>query len=118
MLEVGSGAGRFTELLLGRCKLLVSLDLSDAVEANIKNCGGKEPYLLLQADINKSPLPSSFFDICICLGVLQHTPSPEATMRNLVAQFEPGGLLVIDHYTRKKGFRSVGNYLTVAWPLH
>jgi SAM-dependent methyltransferase len=117
ILECGSGAGRFTERLLGRGDLLVSLDLSDAVEANLKNCGGREPYLLVQADINRSPLPRRSFDVCLCLGVLQHTPSPEQTIRSLVEHLKPGGLLVIDHYTRRSGPLALGNYLTMGYPL-
>ena len=58
VLECGSGAGRFTEHLLAECDALVSLDLSSAVEANLKTCAGRKPYLLVQADINQSPLPA------------------------------------------------------------
>ena len=34
-----------------------------------------------------------------CLGVVQHTPSPEQTVKCLYEQVRPGGTLVIDHYT-------------------
>jgi len=59
---------------------LVSIDLSSAVEANRENCDAKGPYLLMQADINGSPFPDGSFDVVACLGVIQHTPSPEATI--------------------------------------
>src|SRR5207249_1351232 len=35
VLECGAGAGRFTELLIQKCGLLVALDLSEAVDANL-----------------------------------------------------------------------------------
>jgi SAM-dependent methyltransferase len=76
VLECGAGAGRFTEHLVAECDALVSLDLSSAVEANLRNCAGRKAYLLLQADINQSPLPARAFDVVICLGVIQHKPSP------------------------------------------
>ncbi|PJF38267.1 MAG: hypothetical protein CUN55_17880, partial [Phototrophicales bacterium] len=38
------------------------------------------------------------FDIVICLGVIQHTPSSEETIACLIKQLKPGGMLVIDHY--------------------
>ena len=117
ILECGSGAGRFTELLIGRCEHLVSTDLSTAVTANWQNCGHLGPYTLVQADINKSPLPRRYFDICICLGVLQHTPSPEATILNLAAHVRPGGLLVIDHYAKGKGVKAITDKLTLAVPI-
>jgi SAM-dependent methyltransferase len=119
ILECGSGAGRFTELLVQDCRALVSVDLSAAVEANLNNCRQLKPYLLLQADMNASPLPFRYFDIVICVGVVQHTPSPEATLRNLSRYVKPGGQLVIDHYTRPRGLslRSVLWYADLAYPL-
>jgi 2-polyprenyl-3-methyl-5-hydroxy-6-metoxy-1,4-benzoquinol methylase len=117
VLEAGCGAGRFTELLIDKCKLLVSMDFSHAVDANLKNCGGKTPYVLIQADINKSPLPQGFFDIVICLGVIQHTPSPEQTIASLAKHVKPGGLLVIDHYTNRNRFSLLGRVLSLKYPL-
>lgn len=117
VLEVGSGAGRFTELLIDKCEFLVSMDLSEAVDANIKNCSGQYPYLLIQADINTSPLPYRFFDVVVCLGVIQHTPSPEQTIASLAKHVKPGGLLVIDHYTYTNRLSAFGQFLTLRYPL-
>jgi SAM-dependent methyltransferase len=117
VLECGAGAGRFTELLIDHCEALVALDLSTAVDANLKNCAGKKPYLLLQADMNSSPLPYRFFDAVICLGVIQHTPSPELTIASLAQHVKPGGLLVIDHATFKSPLSTIGRFLTLVYPL-
>lgn len=117
ILEVGSGAGRFTELLINNCGFLVSMDLSTAVDANLKNCSGRSPYLLIQANINQSPLPRRYFDLVICLGVIQHTPSPEQTIANLAEHIKPGGRLVIDHYTLRSDLSFIGQYLTMRYPL-
>src|SRR5262245_15136082 len=119
VLECGAGAGRFTELLVQHCGALTAIDLSAAVEANLENCAGLKPYVLLQADINSSPLPLHYFDVVICLGVVQHTPSPEATLLSLSRFVKPRGQLVIDHYTRPRGFnlRSVLWYADLAHPL-
>lgn len=56
ILERGSGAGRFSELLIDNCELLVSMDLSEAVDANLKNCTGKRPlrYVGLIASLAES----------------------------------------------------------------
>lgn len=122
VLECGSGAGRFTELLVQSCETLTCLDLSSAVDANLKNCRPLSPYLLIQGDINSSPLPKQFFDVVICLGVIQHTSNPEQTISNLANHVKPGGSLVIDHYTRDRGsvarnvFRYL-DYLDMAYPI-
>jgi ubiquinone/menaquinone biosynthesis C-methylase UbiE len=117
VLECGAGAGRFTEILAPECEALVSLDLSSAVEANLRNCSVHKPYMLLQADINQSPLPYGAFDVVVCLGVIQHTPFPEQTIASLARHVKPNGMLVIDHYTVKSIFSKMGQFLTVGYPI-
>lgn len=98
VLEAGSGAGRFSEILLKAGAQLCSFDLSSAVEANAKNNPLSERFVLAQADIMNIPFERSSFDYVICIGVVQHTPDPEATIKSLYEMVKPGGYLVIDHY--------------------
>jgi len=99
VLEAGCGAGRFTELLVAAGAFVHSMDLSVAVEANRENVGDRPNYRVVQADLRYPPFPPGSFDVVLCLGVLQHTPSPEASLRALWEMARPGGSLVIDHYT-------------------
>lgn len=119
VLEVGCGAGRFTEWLVRCCGHLVSLDMSDAVMANCQNCAHLGHYELYQADINveTSPVFGRTFDIVLSLGVIQHTPSPEQTILSLTRHVRPDGLLVIDHYTWLSRWSPMGQYLTLQYPL-
>ncbi len=98
VLEAGCGAGRFTELLVAGGAQVHAVDLSQAVEANRENVGSHENYVVAQADMRALPFPPASFDVVLCLGVLQHLPSPERGIEDLWAMVEPGGLLVIDHY--------------------
>jgi SAM-dependent methyltransferase len=116
VLEVGCGAGRFTEWLLKAGAQVVAIDLSDAVIANRANCAPLGRYSLVQADINLSPLCLGTFDLVLCLGVIQHTPSPEETIANLARHCRPGGRLVIDHYTWS-WWNRIGMKLTLKVPL-
>ena len=101
VLEAGSGAGRFTEILLKHGATVHSFDFSSAVEANALNNGDNKNLVLVQADIRKIPFPKASYDYVICLGVLQHTPSPEESIECLYDMVCPGGCLVIDHYPWK-----------------
>jgi SAM-dependent methyltransferase len=98
ILEAGSGAGRFTEILLKYGAIVHSFDFSNAVEANAKNNGDNDNLILVQGDIRKIPFIKSNYDYVICLGVLQHTPSPEESMKFLFEMVCPGGVMVVDHY--------------------
>jgi 2-polyprenyl-3-methyl-5-hydroxy-6-metoxy-1,4-benzoquinol methylase len=98
VLEVGCGAGRFTEVMLAAGACVVACDLSTAVDANYANCGEHPNYFVLQADVRALPIKQHSFDFVVCLGVIQHTPSPEETITALARCVKPGGMLVIDHY--------------------
>ena len=100
VLEAGCGAGRFTEILLELpATVLTSTDLSSAVEPNQVNFPQSERHRIIQCDIGKAPFAPGQFDIVVCLGVIQHTRSPEQTIAALYDQVKPGGWLVVDHYT-------------------
>ena len=99
VLEAGCGAGRFTEVMLAAGANVFAVDISTAVEANYLTCCNYQDYFVCQADILNLPIQPEQFDIVVCAGVIQHTPSPEETISRLCAHVKPGGLLVIDHYT-------------------
>jgi SAM-dependent methyltransferase len=98
VLEAGCGAGRFTECLLKTGATVFSFDYSSAVDANARNNGLSERLFLFQADMRTIPLQRAAFDKVICLGVLQHTPAPQACFRCLAEMVRPGGELVVDVY--------------------
>lgn len=103
VLEVGSGAGRFSEVFLRTTKgHLYSIDYSRAVEVNLKNNQKYQERLhLAQASIYKIPFPDNSFDKIFCLGVLQHTSSFEDSVRALVRKAKIGGEIVVDFYPIK-----------------
>jgi SAM-dependent methyltransferase len=100
ILEAGSGAGRFTEILLATGATIFSFDLSSAVDANYANNGRSPRLHLFQGSIYEVPLQRAAFDKVLCLGVLQHTPDPAKSFRELVSFVKPGGEIAIDVYAR------------------
>lgn len=112
VLECGCGAGRFTEILLGKGAYVTSIDLSEAVDANQENFPVSEYHRIAQADILQLPFAPQRFDVVFCLGVIQHTPKPEETIACLYDQVRPGGTLVLDHYTH-----TLSRYTKILAPL-
>jgi 2-polyprenyl-3-methyl-5-hydroxy-6-metoxy-1,4-benzoquinol methylase len=98
VLEVGCGAGRFTEILLKYGANAHATDLSNAVEANYKNLHHYNNYQIAQADINQLPYPENSFDLVLCIGVVQHTQNPHLSITNLYKYVKPGGVLAYDQY--------------------
>lgn len=105
VLECGCGAGRFTEVLLERGANVTSVDLSSAIDANAHNFPVSPTHRAAQADISHLPVPERSFDVVLCLGVLQHTPSTKPAIASLYSRVAPGGSLVIDHYPWHIGWR-------------
>ncbi|HUS02925.1 MAG TPA: class I SAM-dependent methyltransferase [Chitinophagaceae bacterium] len=102
ILEVGSGAGRFTQIILDFTNAeLYSIDYSNAVEANYKNNGPHHRLKLFQASIYEMPFAPAQFDKVICFGVLQHTPDVERSVKALIDMVKPGGEVIVDFYPIK-----------------
>lgn len=102
ILEVGSGAGRFTQILLDFTNAnIYSVDYSNAVEANYKNNGPNTKLKLFQASIYELPFAPGQFDKVICLGVLQHTPDVEKSIKALIDMAKPGAEVIVDFYPIK-----------------
>jgi ubiquinone/menaquinone biosynthesis C-methylase UbiE len=103
MLEVGSGAGRFSQVVLDHTKAnLYSVDYSDAVSANFRNNGHHgERFKLFQASVYEMPFPDNSFDKVFCFGVLQHTPDFKKSVEQLIKKAKPGAEVVVDFYPIK-----------------
>ncbi len=100
ILEAGSGAGRFTEVLLSTGAEVWLFDASEAVEANRANNENHSNLHLFRSDINALPRDIGLFNKVLCLGVLQHTLDPKKSFQALVAFVKPGGEIVIDVYKK------------------
>ncbi len=101
VLEVGCGAGRFTEVMLGFGARVVALDYSTA----IGSCASSNAeavadgrLAVAQADVFALPVRPRSFDIVLGYGMLQHTGDPRRALHALWDAVRPGGLLLVDRY--------------------
>ena len=98
IIESGSGAGRFTEVLLKYGAIVYSFDLSNAVSANFANNMPHKNLTIFQGDIEDIPFNDNFFDISICLGVMQHTRDFSKSLNEISRVTKAGGIISFDHY--------------------
>lgn len=115
VLECGSGAGRFTEVLLKAGARVCSFDYSGAVDANWANNGPNPNLTLAQGDICRIPFRKGTFDKVLCFGVLQHTPDPRQAFMSMAPYLKPGGEIVVDVYP--KGMRELLHWKYVLRPI-
>jgi SAM-dependent methyltransferase len=100
ILEIGCGAGRFTQVMLDAGAELFSLDYSSAVDACWTNNGPHPKLTLLEADLYRMPFAPASFDKVFCYGVIQHTPDVKRAFMNLVPFLRPGGKIAVDVYAK------------------
>ena len=99
ILEIGSGAGRFTEYLSKYANECVSVDLSSSVFYNIAK--NKKNVTIIKSDFTKL-IPKKKFDIVFCRGVLQHTPKPLKSIIKIHEFVKNDGYIFFDIYKLPK----------------
>jgi SAM-dependent methyltransferase len=100
VLDIGCGAGRFTEIALSCGARVVAVDYSTAVDACRANHGASPTLTVVQGDLYKLPFKDAAFDFVYCLGVLQHTPDVRRAFLSLPRVVKPGGRLAVDVYAK------------------
>lgn len=102
VLDAGCGAGRFLDAAANSQAEIIGIDISSAVDAAKANLEGKENVHFIQASIYELPFKEGTFDFCYCLGVIQHTPDPESSIRSLAEKVKEGGKIAVTIYERRK----------------
>ena len=95
-LEIGSGAGRFTDYLVDLCKTVITIEPSQALTVNAAL--GASNLLPAHADLFQVPIRRGKVDVVFCRGVTQHTSDTKAAVRRLFDYARPGGLVMFDVY--------------------
>ena len=98
ILEVGSGPGFITELLLRtlpHCSVTaVELD-PEMMDVACERLGHDERVELVHASILNTDLPHAAFDFALARLVLQHLAAPDLALLEILRVLKPGGMLAV-----------------------
>jgi SAM-dependent methyltransferase len=111
VLDGGCGAGRFAELAAARGANLIALDMSSAVEAARETLARFPNADVVQGSLLEPPLRRGSMDFAYCIGVAQHTPSPEGAVRQVVECVRSGGEFALTIYARRPWTKLNAKYL-------
>ncbi len=115
VVEFGSGAGRFVDIVSKRgARLVIGLDATDAVDAAQESLGGRDNVFFVQGDIFNCPIRKQSCDFGYSIGVLHHTPDPEQCFRILTGVVRPGGRVGLSLYEISLYVRPNRNSVKVA----
>jgi 2-polyprenyl-3-methyl-5-hydroxy-6-metoxy-1,4-benzoquinol methylase len=104
LLDAGCGAGRFVDVASTTEAQVVGVDISNAIDAAQENLKGRENVHFVQASIYELPFRKEIFDGCYCIGVIQHTPNPEKTLRSLAEMVKKDGKIAVTIYDNRRWY--------------
>jgi SAM-dependent methyltransferase len=103
-LDLGCGFGRHIYNAAKFGAEMIGVDLSDAIESTRANTRDLQNVHLIQADVYHLPIRHGALDFAYSIGVLHHTPDPEAAFRCLVPLVKPGGSVFVWVYSKSRSF--------------
>lgn len=104
MLDAGCGAGRFLDASSSADAEVVGIDISSAIDAAKDNLKGRANVHFVQASIYDLPFKKGIFDFVYCIGVIQHTPDPDKSLRSIAEMVGPDGEIAVTIYERRKWY--------------
>ena len=104
VLDAGCGAGRFLDAAAKSEGQIVGIDISNAIDAAQKNLEGLENVHFVQASIYELPFRDGTFDYAYCIGVIQHTPDPSASIRSVAKMVKNQGQVAYTIYGRERWY--------------
>ena len=115
-LDVGCGAGAWTEVLAKRAAAVVAVDRSEPmVRAARRRLAGHDGVTVLEADV-RDELPAGPFDLTFGGGICMYLDDDDALglLAALRARLAPGGFAVLRESTARAGVRTArGRYQAV-----
>ena len=98
ILEVGSGAGKFTEILIKSGCNLITTDSSDAININFKNNHKLDisKTVFIKTNANETIFRDNIFDYVVLYGVLQNVDNQKKIIGNCISQIKKGGSFTLD----------------------
>ena len=99
IIELGSGAGRFTEILLEAGCYVFSVEMSNAIYVNSLN-NKSDKIVFIKSSLDNLEFLNNMFDYVLCYGVAQHTPNLLITYKACYSFGKKGGKISVDHYAK------------------
>jgi ubiquinone/menaquinone biosynthesis C-methylase UbiE len=102
VLEVGTGTGSFSQIVLGRCKGYTGLEY-DASACELTRSRLQGRAALFQGDAQAMPFPGGSFSAIVCLEVLEHLQDYRKAVGEIHRCLRSGGRALISVPYRRRG---------------
>lgn len=100
VVDMGCGPGRFVDVARSKGYKVIAIDYSSAVEQCAEAFQDDPNVLVCQASALEMPIATGVLDGAYTIGVLHHTPDPEAGVKEANRALKPGGWFGLCVYYR------------------
>ena len=97
ILDVGSGTGHYLEEFIIKGHNVYGVDVAIGMlhKSRIRLSKNIDNPNLLMANINNLPFPNEYFDIILCVGVLEYLPNDRAAVKELRRILSKKGRIIL-----------------------
>jgi ubiquinone/menaquinone biosynthesis C-methylase UbiE len=96
LIDVGCGTGEFLIQLSDHFESLVGIDASSAsIEFASKKIKTLKNISLYEGNLQSIHFPDEYFDVCLCLDVLEHVENPLFLLQEIYRILVPGAKIVV-----------------------
>jgi SAM-dependent methyltransferase len=98
-LDAGTGAGFLLPTLAHMAREVDAVDLSPVLKyaQAMLDKRGVDNVRLQQADLLHLPFETGYFDLIICLSVIEHIPEPAVAFTEIARVLRPGGIAIVGY---------------------
>lgn len=97
VLELGSGIGTITELLVGTKRYVTATDIKSIYLKDLKSRFKNKKVRVVKVDLEKdgNNLKEAAFDTAVCLNVLEHIKNDQIALKTISQSLVNGGKLLL-----------------------
>lgn len=119
-LDIGSGSGRFADLLVKNNNKVICIDISNSVDQIYENLSKYlDKTLIIQCNFEKLPLKEESIDHAFSIGVLHHSRKPQEAFPETYRVLKNNGSFAVSVYSKDSPYnlfsvliwRKIFNYL-------
>lgn len=92
LLDAGCGTGYFSHRALSAGARVTSVDIGVNLLKEARKKGAPQP---VASDVTRLGFADNTFDVVVSSECIEHTPSPETAVSELIRVLRPGGILVV-----------------------